>query len=236
MKSRKIDLRSEPGVLAIYDFDPGNVTVVSNAISELVDCVNPSVSAHTAVQGTAGYRPVYTASDSDFNGHGSGTFNVHSSCMLSTGTWATALPAVCSWFMVFKLPATFNTYNIVADGDVNLRQNMTIQQSSGTRLVMHDNIDLISVGTYSANQIVVVCAEFNSSVSKLYVNDFTNAAASGNTGTQRPTLVNLGNYIQGGYPCNGKIAYVAIINGALDAWAIDRYGKTLGEKYGVAVT
>ncbi len=217
----------EPNCLAWYQFDRGCVLLNGTGVSIAYDWALSGDTARVATQDTQLNQPTFTASDSDFAGHGSVTFSGTQS--LVTGTW-NAARAVTTDYYVLKTPAASSTYYNLTDSADGGTNRHSFRYGPGTTVSMYAGSQVVS-STVSTSTIAIVCAVFNGASSKIYLNNATTPIATGNCGAQQFSALRLGNY-QGSYPFTGKVSLISLFNGVESDDLIAARMRYLGRMYG----
>lgn len=220
-------MEREANCLAWYQFDPGCVLLNGTGVSIVYDQALSGDTARTATQDTQLNQPTFTASDSDFAGHGSVTFSGNQS--LVTGTW-NAARAVTTDYYVLKTPAASSTYYNLTDSADGGANRHSFSYGPSTTVSMYAGSQVVS-SVVAISTVAIVCAVFNGASSKIYLNNATTPIATGNCGAQQFTALRLGNY-QGGYPFTGKVSLISLFSGVESDDLIAARMRYLGRMYG----
>ena len=220
-------MHREPSCLAWYQFDLGYVRLNGTGVSIAYDWAQSGDAARVATQDTQLNQPTFTASDSDFAGHGSVTFTGNQS--LITGTW-NAARAVTTDYYVIKTPAASSTYYNLTDSADGGTNRHSFSYGPGAAVSMYAGAQVVS-SAVATSTVAIVCAVFNGASSKIYVNNATTPIASGNCGAQQFTALRLGNY-QGSYPFIGKASLISLFNGVESDDLFAARMRYIGRMYG----
>ena len=146
--------------LAYYDADKG-VTLNGSTVSSWADSSGSGDANRTVVQATQAAQPLYTAKDSDFNGHGSLTFS--GAQQMRSGTWSTQ-PVAATHYLVGKFTQVSGAH--VAVGCIDGAHHVCYFADSNIHLL--NNIDITAAYSYGLSVLAFVV---NSTTSAVYVNN-----------------------------------------------------------------
>lgn len=209
-----------------------NVTLNGSRVSAVADSSGTGDSNKNAAQATAGFQPLYSASDTDFAGQPSIEFDEARGDYLQTGTWSTAMPGTCTWFVVARHTGIDSgTISFILDGLGAARQPLYVQNPN---LVAGGGSAISTTGwPYPHSEAIVLVTGASG---QLYVSD-TTAAASGNTGTstQAGLTIGAGQGIPAGFFFEGKIAEIVGYNRALAAAEVAQLLGYARSRYGLVI-
>lgn len=217
----------DPSCLCAFDADPGNYVKNGSGVSRWNDLTGRG---NHALQSTAVNQPTWIEKDSVFGGRGSLSFG--GSHYLKTGVFAAAIRQPCTIYTVANITSN-NAAGVLTDGLTSylltyVRTNNTISMFAGGS----------DVGgtTDVRNTSGIVCASFNGASSQLFWNNFREAVATGNAGTNSATGLAIGCANNTWSFLIGKIACILVFSGVHSLGFRSQIGNHLGSKYGIATS
>jgi len=214
--------------IALYDADPGNVVAVDGYVATWYDRSNNLDPNRNATQATPANRPLYTANDADFNGHGS--LNCATAKMI-TGTFSIAQTQPVTIYSVSKV-TTNAVAEVICSGLTSDATNMVYKRSTQA-LSMYAGSAEVS-GSITHPLINIMCHVFNGASSILYLNSAIKTYAVGNAGAIGFAGLTIGSDYSG-VVAGAKIACIAIFSGVHTTEQRTRIMKYLSNKYGIAI-
>ena len=219
--------RSRGNNLLLWIYGEAGVTQSSNLISNWADQSQQSYSNRDYVA-SGGFRPTYTASDSEFGNRGTATFNGSGNWMANAGAWGTLPSAPYTIYVVGKSTGSAGVF--FASGGASNRSDVDVS-SSNAHAYAGSNLTTSTPVTSAC----IICVVFNGASSAIYVNGSLTAVVSGDVGAQTISTTYLGGNYGGGNLLTGKIASVVITRGADTARQRAEMISYLGTYYGITV-
>ena len=218
------------------------VTVGGSGVSNWNDQSGAGDANRNLVSGPLGV-PLYTASDSSFNGYPTlGFQSANKRALVSYGTWATAYSQPTTWVFVVNNTGPGTTTDILCDGNTggNFANQVSLVATTNVLTLAAGAAGYATTSGVSWGNPTGLLAEFNGSSSNIYFNNFTTAtAASGNTGTYQVNSMTLGAHSifwGGGNYWDGKLGEVILYNRLLTAPEKARLRAYLNTRYALNIT
>lgn len=185
-----------------------------------------------AEQLTDANQPTWNASNEEFNWWE--TIDGGADDFMVTGTFDTPIAQPYTHYIVAKAPASKVAKHSVVDGlDGSHRGSIYAAQTTGY-VGMHGGTALESTVVWSGS-ILVVCCIFDGANSKIFINRYGTASATGNAGAHGLTglkyLTDVNDNTWG-----GSLAETIVMTGADTAAQREGVMTYLAEKYGLTVT
>lgn len=213
------------------------ITEAGGAISAIVDQSPIGDSNRNLTQSTGANKPTLVASDANFDGEPTISFD-GGDFMSSVGVWADdgsdpdADPGAAQPFTVFvAFRFSVNDGAYLFDGPNN-RVAMTV--GSGGNGFLFAGFDTSPLVNTSVDTTYIAAIVFNGASSKVYLNDFSTPAATGNPGTNPFDSLKLGARFTNGNGITGQIGAMGVFDGDLSAGAdLATIGDGMKSRFGV---
>ena len=173
----------------LLDWNVAAATVVSGGVDGIVPAGSMATDANAALAFQFA-RPVYTASDSDFNGKPSASA-VNEARALRTGTFAVPIAQPSTWYIVARVygGASNMYWRLTAAGS---QTSSATLRATGTAIVATSNVAAIT-GSVTAG-VRLLCAIYDGASSAIYIDDMATANVTGNADTNATVSVFTGTY------------------------------------------
>ena len=184
-------------------------------------------------QANTSLQPAYLS-----NGiNGMPVINFNSNKYLASSVWTSAQTQPATHYSVYK-PISFSSYAILVDG-INASNRNAIYNLNGTPSIFASVELQASSRPLVANENIIQCSVFDSvsNLSKIFINNYSTASATGNCGTQGLTGIQFG--VDPTAYANSANAYLAchyVFSGLHDEATRKRIMEFLSLKYSIPVT
>lgn len=178
--------------------------------------------------------PTFTLTDAAFNNYPTYAFPNATAPALVSGPWSTALAQPATIYVVGQGGAAITAFFM--DG-IDVANRMAVA-TVGSQLGCFGGTGFILANiSFAYNAKHITCSILNGASSSFYVDGFTTAAATGNTGTNGIAGITIGNSYNLLTAAGGlKVAEVVVFSGAHTLPQRSRMMKYLGARYGVQVS
>lgn len=219
--------RSRGNNLLLWVYGEAGVTQTGNLISLWAD-QSQQTYANRDYTAAGGFRPTYTAADSEFNNRGTATFNGTGNWMANAGAWGTLPTQPYTIYIAGKSTGSAGVF--FGSGGASNRSDVDVQ-TSFAHAYAGSNLTTTTLVTSPC----IITVVFNGASSAIYVNGSLTAVVSGDVGAQSISQTYLGGNNGGGNLLTGKIASVVITRGADTPRQRAEMVKYLGTYYGITV-
>lgn len=188
---------------------------------------------------TAVNSPTLKAGDTNYAGQTTLTFTAASSTYMTSGSFLSAIAQPNTWVIIGHTPTSL-AYQIIIDANDRVSGQYVGRTNAANTIIQSVGVGLSTAGTWSAPSVVL--GEFNGASSKIFINNLTTAAITGNAGSGAGSSENsltVGSQDAAWGPVNywdGSVAEIIGFSGLLSIAAKAQLRKYIQGRYGIPVT